>query len=171
MMYYIMHTVENQSYSNNPSAGRANPILPQTIHSLEDFGILSSSTSNDDDEFKDTNTVKSTQAIDLKKNRVRNVVAFTANNLTPLFSKNGKTKGFITVDVKCTPNAEDERKIDVKFDSCRVSILDSPIDITFPLGAIGPTGWLRTVYVDDDIRITRGHKGSVFVLERTSSAK
>jgi|EP00970_Alexandrium_tamarense_P004302 hypothetical protein len=152
--------LENQSYSNNPS-GRSNPILPQSLqNSLEDIGVLSDRQSVD--------TIKSTQAIDLKKSRVRNVVAFEANNPTPIFSKGGKTKGFITVDVRGAPNESDARKIDVKFDACRFTIANSPIDITFPLGVIGPTGWLRTVYIDDDIRITRGHKGSVFILSRTT---
>ena len=127
------------------------------------------------------NTIKSTQAIDLKKNRIRNVVAFTINNALPLpfFNNNNDNnnnnviRGFITVDVKGKPNPNDERKIDVKFDSCRISILDSTpkIDITFPLGIFGPTGWLRTTYVDDTIRITRGHKGSVFILSRTASMR
>lgn len=95
-------------------------------------------------------------------------MTFEARNPTPLFSKNGRTKGFITVDVKGTVNQNDVRRIDVKFDSCRLTILDSPLDVTFPLGLVGPTGWLRTVYVDDEMRITRGHKGSVFILYRTS---
>jgi len=152
---------ENQAYSNNPS-GRSNPILPQNVQDgLEDLGLLS--------ERKDVrNTIRSTQAIDLKKNRIRNVVSFEANNLTPLFSKGGKTRGLITVDVSGAANLDDKRRIDVKFDRCRVTLLNSPIDIAFPLGVVGPTGWLRTMYVDDDIRVTRGHKGSVFILSRTS---
>lgn len=162
----FINPLENQSYSNNPS-GRSNPILPQNVqNSLEDIGLLSERTSEGGD---DQNTIKSTQAINLKKNTIRNVVAFEANNPTPLFSKNGKTRGFITVDVKGYPNPNDAIRLDVKFDRCRFTILDSPIDVDFPLGIIGPTGWLRTLYVDDDIRITRGHKGSVFILSRTSS--
>jgi len=164
-----IYTVENQSYSNNPinnnKFGRSNPIMPQSIQdTMEDIGILSTPNSSNKD-----NTIKSTQSINLKKNCIRNVVAFELNNPLPT-SKNGSTiKGLITVDVKGYPNRSDKRRIDVKFDSCRVSFLNSPIDITFPLGIIGPTGWLRTSYVDDDIRITRGHKGSVFILSRTSS--
>eukprot|EP00584_Thalassiosira_punctigera_P015702 CAMPEP_0172554368 /NCGR_PEP_ID=MMETSP1067-20121228/54224_1 /TAXON_ID=265564 ORGANISM="Thalassiosira punctigera, Strain Tpunct2005C2" /NCGR_SAMPLE_ID=MMETSP1067 /ASSEMBLY_ACC=CAM_ASM_000444 /LENGTH=313 /DNA_ID=CAMNT_0013342721 /DNA_START=169 /DNA_END=1111 /DNA_ORIENTATION=+ len=149
----FINPLENQAYSNNPS-GRSNPILPQNVQDgLEDLGLLS--------ERKDVrNTIRSTQAIDLKKNRIRNVVSFEANNLTPLFSKGGKTRGLITVDVSGAANLDDKRRIDVKFDRCRVTLLDSPIDIAFPLGVVGPTGWLRTMYVDDDIRVTRGHKGS-----------
>jgi len=191
----FINPLENQSYSNNPievnnevKEGRSNPILPQGIqNSLEDIGLLRSATSNqsssseDDLNNSNNNTIKSTQAIDLKKNRIRNVVAFTINNPLPLSFFNNKDdnnnnkaiRGFITVDVKGKPNPNDERKIDVKFDSCRISILDTTpkIDITFPLGIFGPTGWLRTTYVDDTIRITRGHKGSVFILSRTASMR
>jgi hypothetical protein len=102
----------------------------------------------------------------LKKGLIRNVVAFQANNPTPLFSKKGRTKGFITVDVKGSINPNDARKIDVKFDKCRVTLQAPPIDLTLPLGVFAPTGWLRTLYIDEDIRITRGHKGSVFILSR-----
>ncbi|KAL7472509.1 hypothetical protein ACHAXS_012866 [Conticribra weissflogii] len=160
-----INPLENQSYSNNPTvSGRSNPILPQNMqNTLEDIGVLA--------DRKSENTIKSTQAIDLKRKRVRNVVAFEANNPTPVFSKNGKTKGFITVDVRCEPNPGDARRIDVKFDRCSVAILDSPVDVSFPLGLIGPTGWLRTGFIDNEIRITRGHKGSVFILSRTTGKK
>ncbi len=104
----------------------------------------------------------------MRRNRIRNVVAFEVNNPTPLFSRDGRTGGFVTVDVGGAPDPADARRINVKFDACRLTITGSPIDVTFPLGAVGPTGWLRTAYVDDDIRITRGHKGSVFILCRTA---
>ena len=155
-----VNPLENQSYSNNP-LGRSNPLFPQNIQdNLEDIGVLNSQKQVD-------TTIKSTQAIDLKRGRVRNVVAVEVNNPTPIFSKNGISKGFITVDVTAVPNADDARKIDVKFDRCRIAIQDSPINLDIGLGIIGPSGWLRTIFVDDDIRITRGHKGSVFILSRT----
>lgn len=153
-----VNPLENQSYSIQ---GRSNPIFPQYLQdNLEEIGVLNS-------ERQAENTIKSTQAIDLKRGRVRNVVAVEVNNPTPIFSKNGISKGFITVDVKAVPNADDARKIDVKFDRCRIAIQDSPIDLDFGLGIIGPSGWLRTIFVDNDLRITRGHKGSVFILSRT----
>ena len=73
--------------------------------------------------------------------------------------------------MKFTPNQSDGRRVDVKFEACRVTLRNSPLDVNFPLGVVGPTGWLRTGYIDDDIRITRGHKGSVFILERTAKKK
>ncbi len=157
-----VNPLENQSYSNNP-LGRSNPLFPQNIQdNLEQMNVLKSSQKQAAD-----NTIKSTQAIDLKRGRVRNVVVVEVNNPTPIFSKNGISKGFITVDVTAVPNADDARKIDVKFDRCRVAIEDSPINLDIGLGIIGPSGWLRTIFIDDDIRITRGHKGSVFILSRT----
>ncbi|KAL9182958.1 hypothetical protein ACHAXT_004237 [Thalassiosira profunda] len=158
----FINPLENQSYSNNPT-GRSNPILPQNVQDgLEEIGILSDRTAGQ-------STVRSTQAINLDKKEVRNVVVFEANNPTPLFSKDGRTRGIITVDVRGAPSPTDKRRIDVKFDRCRVTLQNSPVDVRIPLGPIGPTGWLRTLYVDDDMRITRGHKGSVFVLSRTAS--
>jgi len=185
-----INPLENQSYSNKPignveysgeSAGRANPILPQNIQNkLEDIGILAKDDGSSTTETRtnnDDNMIKSSQAIDLKRGRVRNVVSVLVNVpslLPPLlpFQKKSKgnntVRGSLTVDVSFTPNNVDSRKIDVKFDSCRVTVPKSPLDLTFPLGPIGPTGWLRTGYIDDSIRITRGHKGSVFILKRTS---
>lgn len=171
-----INPLENQSYSNNPSSksssatGRANPILPREIQDrLEDLGILTSENVGNDD---DTPPVRSSQAIDLKKQRVRNVVSFRAGPKFTIFGGRSADeasllRGSIIVDVKFKPNLSDKRRVDVKFDSCRVSIKNLP-SINFPLGPIGPTGWLRTVYIDDSMRITRGHKGSVFVLTRPS---
>jgi hypothetical protein len=60
--------LENQSYSNNPdsSTGRANPVLPRRVQDrLEKIGLMK----------KDAAPVRSSQAIDLKKSQVRNVVS------------------------------------------------------------------------------------------------
>ena len=61
--------LENQSYSNNPSVnmGRANPVLPRPLQDrLEKIGLIS----------QEADPIKSSQAIDLKKQQVRNVVSF-----------------------------------------------------------------------------------------------
>jgi hypothetical protein len=150
--------LENQAYSNNPngdgSTGRANPFLPRPVQDrLEKMGII-----------QQADAVRSTQAVDLKKGQVRNVVAFNLPSLPVLGKKTRKATLTVTVDFK--PNGQDERKLDVKFQACRV--VASPVDFVIPLGIIGPTGWLRTGYIDDTVRVTRGHKGSVFVLSRPS---
>ena len=160
----LINPLENQSYSNNPnrSGGRANPILPREIQDrLESIGILEPSGGGDESDGKSAPPVRSSQAIDRKKSRVRNVVSVELRRPLPV-------KGSLIVDVAFKPNRNDKRRIDVKFDSCRLQVKNSPVDITFPLGIIGPKGWLRTGYIDDDMRITRGHKGSVFILIRTA---
>lgn len=88
----------------------------------------------------------------LSKNMIRNVVAFELNNPTPLFSTNGRTGGILQSRLQ-----EHLTKILTR------------MDVTIPLpGIIGPRLWLRTLYVDDELRITHGHKGSVFILRRTA---
>ena len=99
----------------------------------------------------------STQSIDIQKERVTNVVSL------PL--RGSKSPASLTVRVDFTPHAPDPRRVNVKFQSFSVN-LGETIKWSFPLGFIGPTGWLRTTYLDEDMRITRGHKGSVFVLRR-----
>lgn len=151
------------------SGGRANPILPQNIqNTMEKFGILT----NENDELmlstasssnsmtmntgtgsdKNASYVKSSQAIDVRKGRVRNVVSLLINNplssLSPWRnsnssisnSKKNAVRASLTVDIKFKPNGLDRRKIDVKFDQCRITVQNSPIDIIIPFGFIGPTG-------------------------------
>jgi hypothetical protein len=158
----FINPLENQSYSNNPflrrdDKGRANPILPREIQdALERIGILEPTGGG-------TTTiapVRSSQSIDIKKSLVRNIVNVQIKKPFPV-------KGSLLVDVKFQPNNVDSRRIDVKFDSCRFIFKNANADWNFPLGPLGPTGWLKTNYIDDKIRITRGHKGSVFILSRT----
>ena len=119
---------------------------------------------------QDADPIRSSQAIDLKKGQVRNVVTFTLPSLFPLGGgRNSKpSKATLTVTVDFQPNNQDRRKLYVKFQACRVVITNTPVNVNIPLGIIGPTGWLRTGYIDETMRITRGHKGSVFVLSRPS---
>ena len=81
--------------------------------------------------------------------------------------------GSLIVDVAFKPSRHDKRRIDVKFDKCRLQGSRTPLDITFPLGIFGPAGWLRIGYYtdDDNMKIPRGHKGSVFILTRTAKRK
>jgi PAP_fibrillin len=144
--------LENQSYSNNPDGGgRSNPFLPRRIQDrLERLGIL-----------KAISETRSSQSVDLTKQRVRNVVAFEIPSL-----RRQSRKASLTVDISFQANKKDKRKVDVKFDEVRLVIPNSRLNIQLPLGPVGPIGWLRTGYIDDNMRITRGHKGSVFILTR-----
>lgn len=148
-----INPLENQSYSNNPE-GRSNPFLPIGLQNrLEKAGLVSA-----------TRTARSTQAIDLKSGLIRNIVAVNIGR------RSRNRRASLTVTVRFTPVLADARRVNVKFEACRVSIPGTPVEWNFPLGLAGPTGWLRTVYVDDDLRVTRGHKGSVFVLSRPRRA-
>jgi PAP_fibrillin len=152
-----INPLENQSYSNNPE-GRSNPFLPIQIQNrLEKIGLISTIPAR-----------RSTQAIDLKSGLIRNIVAINLG--AGRGSSAQQRRASLTVTVKFTPAEADPRRVNVKFESCRISIPGTPIEWNFPLGIIGPTGWLRTVYIDDDLRVTRGHKGSVFVLCRPRRA-
>lgn len=170
ILKYI-NPLENQSYSNRPVddelianlsvvKGRSNPVLPQFLQNkLEDMNILAKENS------LTKNEVISSQFVDLKKQRVRNLVSFNVNNPFRFEkSQSSSLRGVVTVDIIFKPNSYDQRKIDVKFSECRIKI--SSMDINIPLGFVGPTGWIRTSYIDDTLRITRGHKGSVFILSR-----
>ena len=172
----IINPLENQSYANNPfrglnpfqrgggnggGGGRANPVLPREIQDvLERTGILEPSGGT----ATTVAPIRSSQGIDIKRSRVRNVVNVQIKRPFPV-------KGSLIVDVDFKPNVEDKRRIDVKFDSFRFIFKNANVDRKFPLGVLGPTGWLRTGYIDDRIRITRGHKGSVFILSRTAKRK
>ena len=166
----IINPLENQSYSNNPflgqnpflfaeedsGGGRANPVLPRELQDvLERTGVLEASGGSK------IAPIRSSQGIDIRRKRVRNVVNVQ-------IKKPFSVKGSVIVDVDFKPNGADKRRVDVKFDSCRFIFNNANVDRRFPLGMFGPTGWLRTGYIDDRIRITRGHKGSVFILSRTA---
>jgi hypothetical protein len=73
------------------------------------------------------------------------------------------------VDIKFKPTSDDSRRVDVRFQACRLIVPNTRIKANFPLGPLGPKGWLRTDYIDEALRITRGHKGSVFVLARANA--
>jgi hypothetical protein len=147
-------------------------MLPREIQDrLENMGILQAPGGSASSSSK---PVRSSQAIDLAKCRVRNVVSFEAPapRVLPFVQPDkNSVRGSLIVDVKFRPNEADLRRVDVKFDSCRLVVPKSPVDVTFPLGPIGPTGWLRTGFIDDTMRITRGHKGSVFILQRPPQGK
>lgn len=153
-----INPLENQAYSNNPTGGgRANPLLPLEIQNwLNERGILS------DDSNDDADSRTSTQTIDIRNRRVINVVSLPTMTSTQ--------RATLTVRVDFTPHAPDPRRVNVKFQSFRVALSDQ-VQFEVPFGILGPTGWLRTTYLDESLRITRGHKGSVFVLKRRRTSK
>jgi len=178
-----INPIENQAYSNNPFAGngsgdqplgRANPVLPRPVQdALENLGWIETENAGiNENNF----SVKSTQAIDIQSQQIRNVVTFGIRSLgggsgqQRRGSKLSKTvRASISVTIDFDQDELDAQKTDVKFQKCRVVIPALSIDWTIPLGFAGPSGWIKTTYVDDTVRITRGHKGSVFILQRPSA--
>ena len=149
-LFAFINPLENQSYSNNPS-GRANPVLPRNVQDrLEQLGLLSPDDST-------TEPIKSTQTVDMNKRQVINVVGLKLGQ---------RRRATVTVIVGFQPDPRRPRRVQVKFQSCRFALSQSPFNVNIPLGIIGPTGWLETTYIDDNLRITRGNKGSVFILTR-----
>jgi hypothetical protein len=156
--FSFINPLENQSYSNNPngSGGRANPVLPMNIQNqLENVGVIP--TTESATVTASSSPIKSTQTIDIKRQQVINVVSFVAWN---------QQRVSLTVRVDFTVDSQNARRIHVKFQSVRVVVANTPINIHVPLGLFGPTGWLQTDYIDETMRITRGHKGSVFILTK-----
>jgi len=158
-----INPLENQSYSNNPGGGggRSNPVLPLAIQNiLEQVGLIDTSLSTitpaaagDADDANPhkitskgvTRIVRSTQSVDLTKGEVRNVVAFGLPLLSSLNKKQSRVS--LTVLVDFFPDFSNPRRINVKFQSCRVrlpSVGPLPgLDVKIPLGVIGPTGYVK----------------------------
>jgi hypothetical protein len=174
--------------------------LPRPIQDrLEAIGWIDTTTSNDASSItynKNSSNnsteplVRSSQSIDLTKRLIRNVVTFRVPSLFNNHNNNNNNKinnkpttVVLTVGIRFWPDMTDQHKINVKFESCqvRINMQSKPVwaklplpklsHVTIPLGILGPTGWLRTTYLDDDLRITRGFKGSVFVLTRRPSKR
>ena len=80
----------------------------------------------------------------------------------------------ITIEASCAPVpapefGDEDVRLAVAFREVRVEIGSLP-PLVAPLGWIndgkGPEGWLDTTYLDDDMRLGRGDKGSTFVTVR-----
>ena len=168
--------LEDQSYSNNAleaasswrrstrGGGRANPVLPRPIQdALEASGILGNNHKQGSPGGATTTKGSSaaapvsTQSIDLTKNLITNGVSLRVLD-------NVSVSLAVKIALFHSNTQHDPRRIDVRFVNCRVSIPSWKVNWVIPLGLI--QGWLRTTYIDDTVRITRGHKGSVFVLKR-----
>ena len=64
---------------------------------------------------------------------------------------------------ECEQDREDRTRFNVLIQGATLQV--GSLDI--PLGFIKGTGYLEVLYVDEDIRISRGSKGSVFVHTRS----
>lgn len=190
--------IENQSYSNNPE-GQGNPFLPPQIQRrLQELGLVSATPLRSTQAIDIKNGIirnivalnlgRSSSKLQSKSSTSSDKVAIlqsvksrtfptrtvpTGTTLTePAFPMKFSlpTRASLSVSIGCTPTPSDPRRVDVKLQSFRFTVPGTPIQMDMPLGSAGPSGWLRTVYIDDDLRISRGHKGSVFVLSRPRRA-
>lgn len=78
----------------------------------------------------------------------------------------GSIPGVLNITGTCAPAEEDADavQVDVVFTACLVKV--GGVSVTLPLEWASPKGWVRTTYLDEDLRIGRGDKGSVFVTAR-----
>lgn len=118
-------------------------------------------------------TMANVQKIDVDDERIENIAEFKVA---------GTWRGKLVIDGRVVlGEMREEEKDDaaaaalkayVTFSSFSLSwegerILSVPVDRLFELIGKGPPeGWLQTTYMDDEIRVGRGDKGSVFVAKR-----
>lgn len=104
---------------------------------------------------------RSFQVIDIKQGKAKNMADFR------FFGKDGT----LTIKGKAAPssvNGKETVRLDVVFEEfwVRVGGWTSPkVSLTW----INPQGWVDTTYLDKDMRVGRGDKGSVFVSVRVKS--
>lgn len=81
----------------------------------------------------------------------------------------------VEVQIKGRCTVATDTRLDVNFERVELSVgrnATRPL-VSVPLdwlnGGEGPAGWVETTYLDDELRLGRGDKGSVFVTARTRS--
>lgn len=94
--------------------------------------------------------VRNEQLVDLDAGIVDNVVVIKL----PSFS--------VRLRVRGTAAVQSASSVAIAFDS--VQIAAPPLDVTLPLPR--PRGAIRTTFVDDELRVSRGSRGGLFVLRR-----
>jgi len=78
-----------------------------------------------------------------------------------------RVQGTVRIELASKPCEDPSkgRRVDVRLDRWEFNVAGLP-RLVIPVGSFGPEGWLETTVCDEDLRISRGHKGSVFVLGR-----
>lgn len=111
--------------------------------------------------FGSIKQTRSSQVIDVECGVAKNIADFT------FFGINGT----LTIKGKATPSAvpgKETVRLDVIFEEFVVK-LGSWVSPIVPLNWINPQGWIDTTFLDKDLRIGHGDKGSVFVSARVKS--
>mmetsp|Transcript_52582 Transcript_52582/g.167183 ORF Transcript_52582/g.167183 Transcript_52582/m.167183 type:complete len:248 (-) Transcript_52582:23-766(-) len=98
-------------------------------------------------------TKRDLQVIDLEGGRVENLAEFVALGIDG------------SLNILGTAVARDDVKVDVEFTEFQFKL--GAVEFSVPLGWVKARGWVETTYVDDELRVGRGDKGSIFVTART----
>jgi len=101
------------------------------------------------------------QLLDIAGGRAENISEFSALN--------GGLKGSLRIlgsAAVMQPQAQGAPvvRVSVTFDAFELSL--GSLKWTVPLSSIKPTGWIETTYMDEELRVGRGDKGSIFVAVR-----
>ncbi|CAM6105059.1 unnamed protein product [Calypogeia fissa] len=108
--------------------------------------------------FGSVRQIRSTQVLDTLGGAAQNIADFI------VFGVNGSLniKGSV---VKAAPSSKGAIRVDVTFESFVITIgkWTSP---SISLSWINPKGWIDTTFLDEDMRVGRGDKGSIFVAVR-----
>jgi hypothetical protein len=112
----------------------------------------------------DTSNRLTTQIFDVEKMRV-------SNNVEQDF-------GTITVEGTFRPSDSVANRAIVAFEKCEITLNNGFVlslgflfsALAAVRGGIKDSGWLETTYLDEDLRLGRGNKGSLFVLTRDRNA-
>ena len=101
------------------------------------------------------------QVIDVSAGTISNVASFA------LF--NGSKQGYLDVKGSVKKAQGSETRVDVEFEAAEVCV--PPFKFSIPLSWARPKGWVETTFLDEELRIGRGDKGSVFVTARRKGQK
>eukprot|EP00741_Cyanophora_paradoxa_P024992 tig00000319_g24124.t1 len=107
-------------------------------------------------------TGRAFQAIDVAQGRVQNKVelAFGAGG-------SAGTPPYFAIDARFAVLSE--RRVGVIFEAAVLKLPCLPFELRLPL-LNRPEGWLDTTFLDPEMRIGRGDKGSIFILTRSSQS-
>ncbi|GAX82806.1 hypothetical protein CEUSTIGMA_g10232.t1 [Chlamydomonas eustigma] len=106
------------------------------------------------------------QLIDIPNNRVENLAEFTIA---------GSLDGYLNIAgvanvMEPTSSIEEFVRISVEFTEFTLS-LGSKVQWRVPLSWVKAKGWVETTYLDKEMRVGRGDKGSIFVASRLKGFK
>ena len=77
----------------------------------------------------------------------------------------GSTRLVVSLRGECSLDAVISNRLHVRFREVEIA-LGSLRPLRASLDAFEPRGWIDTAFVDDDLRVGRGDKGSIFVAAR-----